>query len=124
MRVSSYRRRVVSKCLQVSHVGIDEPTSALDLGADVVVRSIGNEHSHTEIHRDTHTHTQVKFSKAKCYNDPFKPAEGSIATLRWISAEFQGTEVRIQTLELPCKLSSESHLPLFYDPLSLCRPQI
>lgn len=50
MCVGAYRRRVVSKCLQISDVGINEPSSALDLVTDIMVCCIGNEHSRSETH--------------------------------------------------------------------------
>lgn len=55
MCVGAYRRCVVSKCLQVSDVGVNEPSSALDLVADIMVCCIGNEYSQTETHTRTHT---------------------------------------------------------------------
>lgn len=77
----AYCRCVVSKCLQVSHIGVDEPPGALNLGADVMVCSIGNKYSHTE----THTHI-YRISEVDKYSDLYSPGEGSMATFRCISA--------------------------------------
>lgn len=52
--VRAYRRCVVRKCPQVSHIGVDKSASTLNLGADIMVRSMGNKYSHTE----TQTHIQ------------------------------------------------------------------
>lgn len=38
----SYRRSVIGKCLQVSHIGVDEPPRALNLGANIMIRRVGN----------------------------------------------------------------------------------
>lgn len=49
----AYRRGVVSKHLQVPHVGVYEASGAFNLGGDVVIGGVGDEDSQTEIHTES-----------------------------------------------------------------------
>lgn len=44
----AYRRGVVSKRLQVSHVGVYESSCAFNLRGHIMVGCVGDEHSQTE----------------------------------------------------------------------------
>lgn len=65
MCVSPYRRCVVSKCLQVSDVGVNEPPRVFDLVADILVCSISNEHSQAETHTNSKMTTNHQQSAAR-----------------------------------------------------------